>query len=197
VPHWIHKLLLKVYDRAIRDHEVARFETISIADFRRAGEPFVADVVESLRLVSQHDQRRFHRLQQTCRFVVNHVIPSGAPASYDPESRICLLDYTELRQLEPSQFRRAAIACLLVHEATHGALTNRRIPYTESNRLRIERLCMAEQNRFASRLIADAPELYANLHLDLRDSDWTSLWSRPRFAVLKSYAQRYFRKDAV
>ena len=195
--NWIHTFLHRVCIQAVRDHEVAQFDGISIADFGNTGTLFSSEIVEAFRLVSEHDPRRFRRIRQICRYVVNHVIPGNAPASYSAEWAACIIDYTLMRKIEPVGFRGGCMACLLVHESTHGAIEKRNIRYVGGARLRIERLCMAEQNRFASRLFKSVPELYAGLHVEFRESDWTSRWSRPRSEVFLSYVHRLWSRDAA
>lgn len=190
---WVSRLLDRISLRSIREHEVARYGAISIADFRGAGEAFRTDIVQALQLVSEHDARRFGRVQRTCRFVVNHPIPRGSPATYSNEWNACLMDYDMLRGIEPAEFRQGCIACLLVHEATHGLIERRKIRYVGDNRLRIEQLCMREQNRFAARLTASAPGLYSGLQMDFRDSDWTSRWAQSSLVALLSYLRHLWR----
>jgi hypothetical protein len=194
---WLERFLNRVCTQSFREHQVAEFETISIADYRNAGEAFASDAITALELILANDTRRFRRVQETCRYIVNHVIPSGAPGTYDRKWSACLIDYDLLRKIEPTDFRRGAIACLLVHEATHGIIENREIRYVGDNRLRIERLCMAEQNRFALRLFASAPNTYSGLNMNFEESDWTSRWSRSRAKVLLSYVCRYLKNDKV
>jgi len=44
--------------------------------------------------------------------------------------------------------RLGAIACLLVHESTHGMIESRHIPYLPKVKDRIESLCKDEERRF-------------------------------------------------
>jgi hypothetical protein len=46
----------------------------------------------------------------------------------------------------------ALMASIIVHESTHGHLFSRRIPYNVETRSRVERICVAEQQRFAEKL---------------------------------------------
>jgi tetratricopeptide (TPR) repeat protein len=55
-------------------------------------------------------------------------------------------------------------ASILIHEATHGVVSEKGIPYDESHRERIERLCHAEEVRF---LKHDHPEIAAAYPFDL------------------------------
>ena len=43
-------------------------------------------------------------------------------------------------------------AATLVHEATHGYIEAKGFRYIKPNRLRIERICRSEENRFLSRI---------------------------------------------
>ncbi len=191
---WFHHFFHRVHRRSIREHEVARFGTITISDFRRTGEVFGSEIICALKLLAMHDPRRLRRVQNTSLYIVNHVIPDGAPGSYDHDLNACFIDYEIVSEIDPPDFRRACIACLLVHEATHGVLVKCKIQYRGDARLRIERLCMVEQNRFATRLLASAPDAYAGLSIEFCESDWASRWSRSRSVVFLSYLHRYWRK---
>lgn len=191
---WLKRLLNGVCIQSIREHALAEFEGVLISDYRKAGEVFRSDVVEALRLINVYDARRFRRVLRNTPFVVNHVIRDGAPASYHPGWTACVLDYEQLRGIEPAEFRRGCVAALIVHEATHGVIDRHGIAYQGEERLRIERVCMNEQNRFASRLVAVAPNLYGGLLLEFRESDWTSRWSERSLVGLRSYVERYLRQ---
>jgi hypothetical protein len=72
-------------------------------------------------------------------------------------------------------------AATLVHESTHGAIYSRYIGNTRGNRLRIERLCYAEQLRFLKRL--DTPG---------------RLWSEQIAGVFdENYFVQYYRASRV
>lgn len=47
------------------------------------------------------------------------------------------------------------LACLLIHEATHGSLFGHRIVQTRRNYVRVERLCCLEMMRFARKVGMD------------------------------------------
>jgi hypothetical protein len=76
-------------------------------------------------------------------------------------------------------FSVAFHACFLVHEATHGEVSARGIRMTPEFRSKVERLCVAEQNRFAARLTRMDPERYPPdlLRFEFNEKDWHPDWT--------------------
>jgi hypothetical protein len=74
-----------------------------------------------------------------------------------------------------------------VHEATHGLLHSRDIPYTAENRTRIETFCVAEESRFARHLQVDPRVLvWLQPKFQFDPARWHQDWSATRW-------QKFFR----
>ena len=186
----VHGILRAVTIKCIRQHEVARLRDIGIADVGNPDGLFSSKVMEALHLVALHDPRRFKRIEQMIRWVANQATVHGGLAEYHSDLSACFIDFPRLAPVSEDRFRLACVACILVHEATHGLIEHRGIRYGPETRGRIERLCVLEQNRFASRLQASDPHLYPGLDWEFRESEWESSWSgRPAGSVL-SYLRR-------
>jgi hypothetical protein len=69
----------------------------------------------------------------------------------------------------------------------------RGIAYSERNRDRMERLCTAEQNRFAVKLAAHDPERYPAelLRFDFNDEHWHGEWTMSQGQWLKAFVGRW------
>ena len=181
----VHGILREVSIKHIRQHEVARFKAIGIADFRKPHGPFSSTVADALHLVALHDPRRFKRIQQAIQWVVNQATVHGGLAEYHSDLSVCFIDFPRLAPVLEDRFRRACVACILVHEATRGLIEHRGVRSGPEARGRIERLCVLEQNRFASRLQALDPHHYSRVDWEFRESDWESSWSgKPERSVL-------------
>ena len=140
------KGLLWIYRR----YETARFDGIILVDW--ADTPhFTRIITAALKLIKENDPRRFRRVQRQIRFVVSCTRPFGGGA-YFSDAKTCEFDFVVLRSDDDVEFYTPWYACALVHEATHGRLESCGIPYTPENRTRIEKLCVAEEQRFVRRL---------------------------------------------
>jgi hypothetical protein len=82
---------------------------------------------------------------------------------------------------------------MLVHEATHGVIESRGIELASENRVRVERLCTAEQNRFAAKLSAYDPVRYPRtlLHFDFDERYWESEWKTGGMKKNASFISRW------
>lgn len=98
-------------------------------------------------------------------------------AGYGSGNRVCNIELPHIPGLDQSVLA-AWCGCLLVHEATHGVIGSRGIVNDEETCSRIERLCMAEQNRFAAKLVKLDPDRYPArlLYFDYDEKYWRWEW---------------------
>lgn len=78
------------------------------------------------------------------------------------------------------------------HEATHGAVEARGICYTSELRLRIERLCVREQQRFITRLIWKNPDLAGRLDHEFDAARWEWTWTASKGEKFRATMRRIF-----
>jgi hypothetical protein len=111
---------------------------------------------------------------------------------YNSRIRACSIEFFTIPDVS-EDILAAGHACFLVHEATHGVIESRGIQYDGLNRVRIERLCLAEQNRFAARLAAADPERYPLnlLHMDFDESYWKGEWTAGRPRRILTFLSRW------
>jgi hypothetical protein len=179
----IRAAIARFADRAAfalqRHSEIARYEGIILADLRGRSPHFREILLAALRLLHVSDSRRFRRVQVYIRYIVNLTL--GHPgAQYDYKTRTCRIDFEEPNGNADHDFYIGFHACNLVHEATHGEIEARGIPYDGEFRCRIERLCVQEENRFVQRL-RDAGFVAAErLGRDFDESDWDFSWNASR-----------------
>jgi hypothetical protein len=174
-------------------NEVARVDGIGLADLRRHPASFRETIKSSLRLIREIDFRRYRRVCREIAWIVNRVTGSSSGADYYRSIRTCNIEFTDAVG-ETQDIRIAIYACVLIHEATHGALDSRGIPYAAYNRVKIERLCVTEQNRFAARLTAIDPERYPEerLHETFIAGHWHADWTATPTQRRVSYLSRLF-----
>ena len=141
------------------------------------------------------DPRRFRRI---CRYVKGIVaLPIGhAEAGYIEPLKVCAVRFQAPPSEEKLRQYAAWYASILVHEATHGLIHARKIPYDEHYRERIERLCFQEENRFLRRL-GLTPESLAKIRQiksfngEAYRRNWaSSFWSRWRQSVRYQKARK-------
>lgn len=169
-----------------RHSEVARYEGIILADLRRRSPYFQKILLAALRLLQCSDPRRFRRVQRYIHYIVNRTLDHPG-AQYDYETLTCRIDFEEPDVSAADEFSIAYHASNLVHEATHGAIAARGIPYAGELRGRIERLCVREENRFVQRLRNIGFAGAVRLHRDFDESEWEFSWNasrRQRMAAL-------------
>jgi len=165
--------------RGARHHEVGQFDGIRLADLRGSGDSFRQMLGHALEMVEEHDPRRYARIKRFIHWIVNHINAKGSHATYDFSIRTCYLEFCDDFPSLSRDTLAALYAGILVHESTHGLIAARGIEYCADDRVRIERLCVKEQNRFASRLVASDPALYPRRLLihDFDAVDWEEHWA--------------------
>ncbi|MBW3625751.1 MAG: hypothetical protein KY468_20340 [Armatimonadetes bacterium] len=138
-------------EEGYRDSVIDSFDGILLCDMRVQKEPdeFAASVKDALFRIRRFDPRRYRRIQRHVRYVSNEELVSGG--AYVSRVQACLIDFSRYRFDIKESGYGFWLECLLIHEATHGALHARGIPYTKASRLRVERLCRAEERRYLKR----------------------------------------------
>lgn len=177
---------------AIKGREVDCVDGITLVDVRRRGGGFRETMGHSLQLLREHDHKRYLRVKRHIRWIVNSVTKGGG-ASYRHGEQACLIEFREsLPGLDADAFC-AWYAGTLVHESTHGVIETHGITYRGPNRLRIERLCVAEQNRFWAGLEAAAPGRYPLdlLYRAFDPADWQESWTAGPWKRAVSFLRRW------
>jgi len=190
------KLLARLCDRVLvwnaRHCEVGRFDGIVLADARNRHDSFAETMPRSLKLVRDHDPRRYARVKLFIHFIVNTVNTAKGGATYSLGKRTCDVEFDDNITGITQELLAALYACVLVHESTHGVIESRGIEYSGDDRRRIERLCVREENRFAAKLVAFDPELYppSILLRDFNARDWEEHWSMSNLDLALSLWRR-------
>ncbi len=108
---------------------------------------------QALSLIEQTDPRRFRRVQAEITYLANSSLESNG--NYERDLKCCNIDFAQVVyrcRMMGEAFLIANLACIIVHEATHGRIYSYGIPYEKPNWIRIERLCIREESHFAERL---------------------------------------------
>ena len=146
---------------------------------------FVAIAEKALLLIGSAHPRGYRRIKRELRYIAN--IPILSLGMYDPPVRACKIDFELFKRYVINQndsWTVAYFACILIHEATHGHLHSRGVPYDVNTRIRVERLCVREEERFAARLRSDAYDS-RTLVQPFDESHWEDSWNRTRWQSAK------------
>jgi hypothetical protein len=173
----INRLARKGEEWLYKQHDVGCVEGIILSDLYDNTPFFRETITAAIKLIKENDPRRFARLKRHIALIVHTTRPFGG-AGYLHGNKVCEIDFSPQAKSEYEvQFYAAYYACVLVHESMHGVLHSRNIPYTPENRMKIEKLCMLEEARFAGHLRLD-PRILEWLQRALRHelARWDPLW---------------------
>lgn len=166
-----------VFESTLRAASEGRYGKVRIANMRDDDGHFARVMKQAMTWIQELSPRHYERIQANLRWIANSRLADGG-GRYEHRWNICLL---EAPRIGDFLFDYAETARVIVHEATHAWLMTRGIPYTRKNVLRVERLCLREENRFLKKLDAAEPGLGAALVRDDFDpSAYEKLWSLSR-----------------
>ena len=111
-------------------------------------------------------------------------------AAYDYRTRTCRIDYEEPEPTWNAELSVGWHAGNLVHEATHGVIAARGIPYEGILRERIERVCVEDQNRFFDRLRQQGFAPAERLRRDFDATEWEFAWTASRWRRIAALFSR-------
>lgn len=140
----IRVLALRTAVRFFPSVGVDGFDVVDWGDAGLALPQLVGRVEEALRLIKEHEPRRYERLTRDVkRFLITNV----AGAEYIHAIHACMLSRGYLLDWSTEQ-----VAMTIVHEGTHARLNAWGIRYDIPLRERIERACVREEIAFAGKL---------------------------------------------
>jgi len=105
---------------------------------------FFAKVQRALEMIERYDPRRLTRIRHDVRSIGG---TAGGPHEYHHSIRAIMLSWPGVLQESATE-----LAMTIIHEATHGRISDRGIRYEEPMRGRIEAACVAQEAAFARRL---------------------------------------------
>jgi hypothetical protein len=180
----VQRILAAAAKWAWNNLTVGQYAGIKIVE-RHASGVFLTRTVEALELLKRTDPRRFGRVQNHLKYIVRDELAFAA-ACYDYRRQACRVDFARLHFDKHPKVAPMFYAGLLVHEATHGVLRKRGIPYNEHNRERIERLCRREDYRFKrhfNRKLAD--KHMERFPEEFYQRSWSTSWWQRTLALWK------------
>ncbi len=156
---------------------VGHFGRIQLVSFQDNHDDFLRTITAALELIREYDPRRYRRVAAQTDWIADFVDFRGKyAASYRASIRATLLDFEYDEGLGDHLTHTAYYAGAIVHEATHGQIHQRGIPYSKENRAQIERICKTEENRFLGRLDTVRPGLGTCLQRPFDVKGWKDAW---------------------
>jgi tetratricopeptide (TPR) repeat protein len=159
---WIHRILAEMAEWiGLRVSCLARIDEVAICDLTPAQlsrDAFLDLASQAMAMIKALDARRYHRVCRYIRYIEN--TPLLSRGQYGQRFKICRVDYAKHFNATHRQKNLRDFAGLLIHEATHGFLFEKSIPYDEETWERVERLCHLEEYRFALHFEAGYADLY-------------------------------------
>ena len=166
----------------LRSSAIGSFQEISLASISDDHSDFLGVIQQSLELIQNHDPRRFRRVELYTRWITNTSLSGGAySGEYWHRIKATMLDFEFDREVGDALFHAAYFAGVIVHEATHGVIRGRGIDTNRGNRIQVERICRAEENRFLGRLLSRLPQLEPSLIRPFDPKDWSESWGDSAF----------------
>ena len=152
-------------------------------------------VAAAVELIHRYHPGGFRRVQRGVKRILISWLP-GTRGEYQSEGGLCVLNDEHVCAPETSVAR---IASTVVHEATHARLIRAGVPYEESLRPRIERICFRAQRAFGLRLpdgadVVDAADRQLARTDDFASSDaqWHRLLDSGRKIGFPGWALTWF-----
>jgi hypothetical protein len=174
----LHRLSDWGFTWLFRKYRIGSFEGIQLSSLRDNTEDFLRVITRSLELIRDHDARRFRRVVKQVASLANTPLAGGAySATYLHRIKVARIDFELSDTIGDELFHVAYFAGVIVHEATHGVIRDHGIDTTPENRIQVEHLCRAEENRFINRLRNSFPELPESLIRPFDPSDWNESWN--------------------
>jgi hypothetical protein len=167
---WKEKLKNKIQLRMLEDSKLSAVDGINICNIRHKDAGFEETITQSLELIKAICPKRYRYVKNEIMWIVNSVEIPENTGNYIRRLNLCNIHFTRFDEdlLWVSLF----FAGQIVHEATHGVIYTKGFKYDLENRLQIERICVAEQNRFSKKAEAMYPEYQDRLVADFDPSGW-------------------------
>ena len=140
---------------------------------------------EAIDLIAKTDQRRFRRVQNELKYIINQELLSGG--EYRRRIHACVIDFGRYEFDKDYEWCLYQYAGTIIHEATHGYLFAKKINYTLENKVQIEKICCTEENRFFKKLDCEFKD---QLIEKFDEKGWDFCWHASKWEKTKAMWQR-------
>ncbi|MBK1828869.1 hypothetical protein [Haloferula rosea] len=175
VRHWT---LTTLYQSQVITH----LGDLPVVSLRTEHADFLRIIRLSFELIETLDPRRAARVIHHTRWIVEASLALGPRSGrYCPQLSVIELDFDYDPDFGDDLRHAAYFAGVLVHEATHGLLAHKGFHYTTDQRVQIERICVAEENRFLLKTNRLREGLGDNLQFKFDPCLWEDAWQMGRW----------------
>jgi hypothetical protein len=182
-------LITVVAELALRFWPATKKRKIAIIDpIRDPNHGFVGLVIEALEKIEANDSRRWRRLNEEIRTIINIPVPGGA--EYSRFLKTSRISFQHFSRIQDECIKATLVACRLISHATYGYLCSRKI-LTNNQYARVLRLCYKEEARFAKTVGFDLGDDWGNYGYepvpmsDAQRREWGVQEARRLFAPTK------------
>jgi tetratricopeptide (TPR) repeat protein len=178
-----------------------RIDGVAVCDLTFAQpskDSFLELTRQAMALFKSLDTRRYRRVCRHLHYIANTALLSRG--QYGRMLKICRVDCDKHFNAKQPQRNVREFAGTLIHEATHGLLFDKNIPYDKETRERVERLCHLESYRFALHFEPGYSDLFPGpFDSEAYKRSWESSLQTRRVAVWKRFQEAWkssFPKNA-
>ncbi len=172
-------ILVKIEKWLLKLVFIKKVEGINICDYRDKDDGYEEIITSSINLIKSIDPRRYKTVKNEISWIINTNEPGKYGGRYRRRIKGCLINFENYS--EDRRLVSAFYAGLIIHEATHGLLYTKGMRYTEENRVQIERICNAEENRFYQKIENIYPEYQGYLVYEFNPQDWDYSWNTSKW----------------
>jgi hypothetical protein len=186
--------LARAYAYALRSSIKASIDGVELVDLSNDDtddDAYLVVTQAALELIKSIDPRRYAVILREVKYIVNGGLNSLA--EYHRTNRNVEIDFGKFHVYVDApdyEQRLARYASTIVHEAIHGRIESFGILYTRETRVRIEKICVAQQHLFLSRWATgreDVPELVPKFD----ERNWHRSWHSNPVAEFRGLRRRY------
>lgn len=161
---------------------VNEFDGIKLCNLKEKNTSFDTTIIQSLKFINELEIRRYKRIRKEVSWIINTNSIEKYGGRYKRKNKTCDINFHDY--CEDTKLVSLYYAGLIIHEATHGHLFAKGFEYKTENRLQIERICTAEENRFYKKVEFLFPEYEGLLYRDFNSKNWNYLWNTPKHKII-------------
>ncbi len=148
-------------------------------------------ICETLNIIKEFDDKRYLRVINELNWIVNTSRLKVDCGEYRHSIRLCSVNCNLSIEQNLDDF--VYFASLIIHETTHGYLASKGFEYTKERRVQIERICVAEENRFLAKVAVKHPEISNKFISEFNPEPWRESWNSSKWAKFRTGITRILK----
>ena len=183
-PNWVIVKLLKYFKQG-------NYSSIGISCFVTDDKVFYDFICDILELIKQHDEKRYLRVINELNWIANTRRIKVDCGEYKHSIKLCSIHCN--LSIEQHIDDLIYFASVIIHEATHGYLSSKGFESTKERRVQIERICVAEGNRFLAKVAEKHPETSEKYIREFDPKDWQESWNSSKWIRFRTEITRIIK----